>query len=90
MLKPAPTRTGWAASRGPFPRPPARPRPDGIAAVYRRRDPTATPLYPLVHTEPGEPQAPDGRAARCGFALPVVMICALYRNFRPLLRHRLS
>jgi hypothetical protein len=43
-----PTRTGWAAPRGPFPQPPAPPRPDGVAAVYRRRDPTATPLYPLV------------------------------------------
>jgi hypothetical protein len=48
MPTPAPTRTGWAAPRGPFPQPPAPPRPDGLAAVYRRRDPTATPLYPLV------------------------------------------
>jgi hypothetical protein len=48
MPTPAPTRTGWAAPRGPFPHPPAPPRPDGLAAVYRRRDPTATPLYPLV------------------------------------------
>jgi hypothetical protein len=46
--RPTPTRTGWAAPRGPFPQPPAPPRPDGPAAVYRRRDPTATPLYPLV------------------------------------------
>jgi hypothetical protein len=44
----APTRTRWAAPRGPFPQPPAPPRPDGLAAVYRRRDPTATSLYPLV------------------------------------------
>jgi hypothetical protein len=48
MPTPAPTRTGWAVPRGHFPRPPAPPRPDGLAAVYRRRDPTATPLYPLV------------------------------------------
>jgi hypothetical protein len=48
MLTPAPTRTAWAAPRGPFPQPPAPPRPDGLAAVYRRRDPTVTPLYPLV------------------------------------------
>jgi hypothetical protein len=45
MPTPAPTRTGWAAPRGHFPAPS---RPDGLAAVYRRRDPTATPLYPLV------------------------------------------
>jgi hypothetical protein len=44
----APTRTGWATPRGPFPQPPAPPRPDGLAALYRRRDPTVTPLYPLV------------------------------------------
>jgi hypothetical protein len=48
MSTPAPTRTGWAAPRGPFPPPPAPPRPDGLAAVYRRRDPTAAPLYPRV------------------------------------------
>jgi hypothetical protein len=48
MPTPAPTRTGWAAPRGPFPHPQAPPRPDGLAAVYRRRDPTATPLYPLT------------------------------------------
>jgi hypothetical protein len=48
MPTPAPTRTGWAAPHGPFPHPAAPPRPDGLAAVYRRRDPTATPLYPLV------------------------------------------
>jgi hypothetical protein len=48
MPTPAPTRTGWAAPRGPFPQPQAPPRPDGLAAVCRRRDPTATPLYPLV------------------------------------------
>jgi hypothetical protein len=48
MSTPAPTRIGWTAPRGPFPHPPAPPRPDGLAAVYRRRDPTATPLYSLV------------------------------------------
>jgi hypothetical protein len=48
MPTPAPTRTGWAAPRGHFPPPPAPSRPDGLAAVYRRHDPTTTPLYPLV------------------------------------------
>jgi hypothetical protein len=48
MPTPAPTRTGWAAPRGPFPPPPAPPRPDGLSAFYRRRDPTAAPLYPRV------------------------------------------
>jgi hypothetical protein len=48
MPTPAPTHTRWTAPRGLFPQPPAPPRPDGLAAVYRRRDPTATPLYPLV------------------------------------------
>ncbi|MGH7472262.1 MAG: hypothetical protein ACRENP_30290 [Longimicrobiales bacterium] len=44
----APTRTGWAALRGRFPHPSGTPQPDGLAAVYRRREPTATPLYPIV------------------------------------------
>src|SRR5690606_12165621 len=48
MPTPAPTRRGWAAPRGPFRNPPAPPRPDVLAAVHRRRDPTATPLDPLV------------------------------------------
>jgi hypothetical protein len=47
MPTPAPTHTGWAAPRGPFPQRPPPPR-HGLAAVYRRRDPTATPLYPVV------------------------------------------
>jgi hypothetical protein len=68
MPTPAPTRTGWAAPRGPFPQPQASPRPDGLAAVYRRRDPTATPPYPLVqyHLETFLADAaaadPDGEA----------------------------
>jgi hypothetical protein len=44
MPTPARTRTGWAAPRGPFAQPPAPPRPDGLAGVYRRRDPTAERL----------------------------------------------
>ncbi len=48
MDTPPPTRTGWAAPRGPFPHPSGPPQPDGLAAVYRRREPTATPLYPIV------------------------------------------
>jgi hypothetical protein len=65
---PAPTRTGWAAPRGPFPHPAAPSRPDGLAAVYRRHDPTVTPLYPLVqhHLETFLADAaaadPDGEA----------------------------
>jgi hypothetical protein len=47
MPTPAPTRTGtgWAAPRGPFLQPPAPPRPDGLAAVFRRgaRAPGARP-----------------------------------------------
>jgi len=45
---PASTRTRWAAPHGPFPHPPTRRGTDGTAAVYRRRDSTATPLYTLV------------------------------------------
>jgi hypothetical protein len=62
----APHRLGRAPR--PFPQPPARPRPEGLAAVYRRRDPTATPLYPLVqhHLETFLADAaaadPDGEA----------------------------
>lgn len=41
------SRTHWSAPRSPFPPHPERPAHDG-AAVYRRREPTATPLYPLV------------------------------------------
>lgn len=37
-----------AAPRGAFPHPPPTPRPDGLGAVYRRRNPTATSLYPIV------------------------------------------
>ena len=44
----ASTRSAWSASRGPFPRPARAPHPDGLAAVYRRRNPTATSLYPIV------------------------------------------
>jgi hypothetical protein len=73
MSTPAPTRTGWAAPRGPFPHPPARPRPDGLAAVYRRRDPTATPLYPLVqrHLETfSETNLADAAADPDGESIP--------------------
>jgi hypothetical protein len=68
MPTPAPNRTGWAAPRGRFPHPPAPSLPDGLAAVYRRRDPTVTPLYPLVqhHLETFLADAaaagPDGEA----------------------------
>jgi hypothetical protein len=68
MPTPAPNRTGGAAPRGRFPHPPAPSLPDGLAAVYRRRDPTVTPLYPLVqhHLETFLADAaaagPDGEA----------------------------
>jgi len=41
------SRTHWSAPRSPFPSHPERTARAG-AAVYRRREPTATPLYPLV------------------------------------------
>lgn len=42
------TRSAWSTSRGPFPQPARAPHPGGLAAVYRRRNATATPLYPIV------------------------------------------
>jgi hypothetical protein len=58
------------APAGPRPAPPSRsrPRPDGLSAVYGRRDPTVTPRYPLVqhHLETFLADAatadPDGEA----------------------------
>ena len=41
------SRTHWSVPRSPFPPHPERTARAG-AAVYRRREPTATPLYPLV------------------------------------------
>ncbi|HUH12199.1 MAG TPA: transposase zinc-binding domain-containing protein, partial [Longimicrobiales bacterium] len=45
---PAAARPAWAAPHGLFPRSDAPGLPPGSEAVYRRRRPTATPLYPLV------------------------------------------
>jgi hypothetical protein len=41
-------RTAWASPRAPPHRPPDSAAPPGRSAVYRRRRPTATPLYPTV------------------------------------------
>ena len=41
------SRTRWSAPRSPFP-PHAERTAHGGAGVYRRREPTATPLYPIV------------------------------------------
>ncbi len=43
-----PGRRAWASSRAPPHRPPHSTAPAGQAAVYRRRRPTTTPLYPIV------------------------------------------
>ncbi len=43
-----PHRRTWASPRAPPHRPPDSAAPAGHAAVYRRRRPTATPLYPIV------------------------------------------
>jgi hypothetical protein len=48
MRADTPARSTWSAPRGAFPHPLRTARPDGLAAVYRRRNPTATPLYPIV------------------------------------------
>jgi hypothetical protein len=49
MPTPAPDRTRLGRTHSaPLPPPPAPPRPDGLAAVNRRRNPTAAPLYPMV------------------------------------------
>lgn len=48
MRATTPARSTWSAPRGAIPHPPRTARPAGLAAVYRRRDPTATPLYPIV------------------------------------------
>ena len=47
MCPPTRSRTRWSAPRSLFPPHPERTARAG-AAVYRRREPTATPLYPLV------------------------------------------
>jgi len=48
MRADTPARSTWSTSRGAFPHPPHTARPDGLAAVYRRREARATPLYPIV------------------------------------------
>jgi hypothetical protein len=48
MHSPTPTRTGWAAPRGASRTARTTRGPTALAAVYRRREPTATSLYPIV------------------------------------------
>jgi hypothetical protein len=62
MHSPTPTRTGWFAPRGAFPHGPTTPPPDGLAAIYRRRAPTATPFYSIVQ-HPLETFLADAAAA---------------------------
>jgi hypothetical protein len=48
-----PARSIWASPRGPFPHAANPAAPTGIAAVYRRRQPTATPLHRRSSAEYG-------------------------------------
>jgi hypothetical protein len=43
-----PPRSAWASPRRRFPHDAHPAAPHGLAAVYRRRRPTTTPLYPIV------------------------------------------
>jgi hypothetical protein len=48
MLPPATTHRSWSSRPAPFPHGGAPAVPGGAAAVYRRREPVRTPLYPIV------------------------------------------